>query len=173
MQKTLVMLLLTLWSTTTFAAPEDFHAGTIIKNYGLIASVPGATLPKDAKFKVAFDVSAAAEGNTVNRQIEKAARFLNMHAEMGVKPENMSLAVVIHGPASRDITTDAKYGGENPNAGLIKALSEAGVKIILCGQTAAFRNIAKDELLPDVETWLSAMTAHALLQQDGYSLNPF
>ncbi|HCE21170.1 MAG TPA: hypothetical protein DF282_01490, partial [Hyphomonas sp.] len=47
------------------------------------------------------------------------------------------------------------------------------VRIILCGQTAAYRDIEKSDLLPGVEIALSAMTAHAKLQQDGYSLNPF
>jgi intracellular sulfur oxidation DsrE/DsrF family protein len=56
---------------------------------------------------------------------------------------------------------------------LIGALTDAGVRIILCGQTAAYRDISKDDLLPNVELALSAMTAHAQLQQSGYTLNPF
>ncbi|HBH44411.1 MAG TPA: hypothetical protein DDY28_08390, partial [Hyphomonas atlantica] len=43
----------------------------------------------------------------------------------------------------------------------------------LCGQTAAYRDVTKADLLPGVEMSLSAMTAHAQLQQDGYTLNPF
>jgi intracellular sulfur oxidation DsrE/DsrF family protein len=47
------------------------------------------------------------------------------------------------------------------------------VKIIVCGQTAAYYGVKTDELLPGVQMALSAMTAHALLQQQGYTLNPF
>ena len=36
-----------------------------------------------------------------------------------------------------------------------------------------FYDITGGDLLPGVEMSLSAMTAHALLQQDGYTLNPF
>jgi len=34
-------------------------------------------------------------------------------------------------------------------------------------------DVGKDDLLPGVERVLSAMTLHALLQQQGYTLNPF
>ena len=33
--------------------------------------------------------------------------------------------------------------------------------------------VTNDDLLPGVELALSAMTMHALLQQKGYTLNPF
>jgi len=52
-------------------------------------------------------------------------------------------------------------------------LTDKGVRVILCGQTAAYYDISNDDLLPGVEMALSAMTAHALLQQEGYTLNPF
>ena len=64
--------------------------------------------------------------------------------------------------------------GENSaGAGLIAALTDHGVRIIVCGQSAAYYDVATDDLLPGVEMALSAMTAHALLQQQGYTLNPF
>jgi intracellular sulfur oxidation DsrE/DsrF family protein len=48
------------------------------------------------------------------------------------------------------------------------------VRIILCGQSAAGLGLDETaDLLPGVEVALSAMTAHALLQQDGYTVNPF
>ena len=43
----------------------------------------------------------------------------------------------------------------------------------MCGQSAAGQGVKKTDLLPGVELALSAMTAHALLQQQGYTLNPF
>ena len=47
------------------------------------------------------------------------------------------------------------------------------MSIQLCGQTAVARDISADDLLPGVTMALSAMTAHAQLQQAGYTLNPF
>ena len=72
-----------------------------------------------------------------------------------------------------DLVTDERYGAQNANAGLIAALIDAGVRIELCGQTAAFRDITQEDLLPGITMSLSAMTSHALLQQEGYTLNPF
>ncbi len=50
---------------------------------------------------------------------------------------------------------------------------EAGVRFIVCGQSAAGQGVANDDLIDGVEVALSAMTAHALLQQQGYTVNPF
>ena len=40
-------------------------------------------------------------------------------------------------------------------------------------QSAAWANVEKADLLPGVKMALSAMDAHAILQHQGYSLNPF
>jgi intracellular sulfur oxidation DsrE/DsrF family protein len=50
---------------------------------------------------------------------------------------------------------------------------DQGVRFILCGQSGAAYGIRQEDLIPGVETALSAMTAHALLQQRGYTVNPF
>lgn len=156
-----------------FAGPEDFVGGPRVPSFGKTAPVPGAALPADAHLKVAFDISAASEGDAVNRNLDSAARFLNMHALAGVPDPYVSVAIVVHGPAAMDLVNDAKRGGPNPNAPLIAELVAAGASIQLCGQTAAARGITPDNLLPGVTLALSAMTAHALLQQHGYTLNPF
>lgn len=156
------------------AAPENFHAGTAIPQYGKVASVEGRVpLPAGASFRVAYDVAVGGEKGAVNRRLESAARFINMHVEAGVPLENIEIAIVVHGTAALDVTNDARYGGANANAGLIAALQKAGVKVILCGQSAQSRDVAPKDMLPGVELYLSAMTAHALLQQQGYTLNPF
>ena len=158
---------------TAMAGPEAFAPGPLIDDYGPHATVPGAAVDAKSVFKVAFDVSEAAEPGETSRRLETAARFLNMHAAAGVPPAHMRVAIVVHGKAAMDLVTDARYGGDNANAALIAALVDAGVTIELCGQTAAYYDIAASDLLPGVRMALSAMTAHALLQQQGYTLNPF
>lgn len=159
-----------IFATPALAGPEDFKTGPAIDAYGPVAAIPGAEeLSQDTVLKVAFDTSVAAEPGKLNRTLESAARFLNMHEAAGIPAENISLAVIVHGPAVADLLA----GEGNANTPLIAALAEHRVRIILCGQTAAYRNVAKEDLLPEVELSLSAMTAHALLQQDGYTLNPF
>lgn len=161
-------------ATAAYAGPSSFTPGPVIAEYGAVAEVEGAApIAPDAAFKVAFDVSEAAEAGAVNRRLESAARFLNIHVRAGVPRENIRLAIVVHGAAARDLMQQPNEGETNANAGLIAALIANGVDIYLCGQTAAHYDIGQEDLLPGVRLSLSAMTAHALLQQDGYTLNPF
>jgi intracellular sulfur oxidation DsrE/DsrF family protein len=161
------------------AGEPAFHEGAVFTDFGKIASVEAdMAIPKRAKFKVLFDTSKGADAGSVNRTLNSAARFINMHAEAGVSEKNMKVAIVFHSKGSFDLTRDDYYsekydGAQNGNTAIIKALTEQGVRIILCGQTAAYYDITKSDLLPGVEMALSAMTAHALLQQQGYTLNPF
>lgn len=169
-----VMAILFAFLSPVQAEATDFKTGPLINEYGPVAIVEGADpLPADAGFSVAFDVTARGIEGAINRKFESAARFLNMHAAVGVNPENMRLAVVVHGPAVLDLTGPDRYGAANPNAEMIEILQGHGVRFIVCGQSAAFQNVGKDELLPGVEMAVSAMTAHALLQQGDYTLNPF
>lgn len=166
-------------SFSAWAGPADFKTGPVIEGYGPIAIVPDAMrIPDTMRFKIAFDSAKPSEAGGVNRTLESAARFINMHAAAGVDPDRINVAVIVHGGAATDLLKDKSFASRredeaNPNAPLIKALTDKGVRVILCGQTAAYRNIETDELLPNVELALSAMTAHAQLQQDGYTLNPF
>ena len=132
-----------------------------------------APIPDGTVFKVAFDVAEAPAAGKTNRYINSAARFINMNARAGVAPEDIRVAIVIHGPASGGLLNEAAFGGPNPNAGLIAALIEVGITIEPCGQTAAHRGIEADDLLPGITLSLSAMNSHARLQGEGYTLNPF
>jgi intracellular sulfur oxidation DsrE/DsrF family protein len=158
-----------------------FKTGPVIEEFGPHAPVAGMeAIPEGASFAIAFDVSAPAAEGSANRGFESAARFLNMAVAAGVPRENIKLAVVVHGRAGFELLTDAAHGahpasrqGANPSGKLVEALLGEGVRFILCGQTTAAYGIAPDDLIEGVEVWLSAITAHALLQQQGYTVNPF
>ena len=64
-------------------------------------------------------------------------------------------------------------GIDNPNLPLLEALKRAGVRVYLCGQSAGSRGITAAEMAPSVQMALSAMTAHLVLNAEGYVLNPF
>lgn len=160
--------------------PEAFSTGPVIEAYGPVADVPGSEpLSPDHLFKVSFDVADGADPGDLNRSLVTAARFINMHARAGVDPENIHLAIVVHGSAVIDLTNSSRYEethgdeAENANADLIAVLQEHGVDVIVCGQSASYQSVEADDLLDGVRMALSAMTAHAILQQDGYTLNPF
>lgn len=173
------LLALSLAAAPLAAQSSAFHPGPVFTEFGNVASVETTfEIPADASFAVAFDTSTRADVGEINRTLGSAARFINMHVEAGVPVENIRVAVVVHGQASLDLTKAEFYaerqdGAENANAAAIEALISNNVQIILCGQTAAYYEIGNDDLLPGVDMALSAMTAHALLQQGGYTVNPF
>lgn len=161
-------------------AKSDIQMGPIIEGYGPTSAISDADikLPEGFTYKALFDISETnKKHDQYNRKIESVARFLNMHARNGVKLEDMKIAVVLHGAATKDILTDEAYtkrhGQKNPNTELINQLSDKGVEFYLCGQSAAFYDIKKSELSSDVNLALSAMTMAVLLQQDDYQLIPF
>ncbi len=161
------------------AQSDAFRPGPVIAEYGAIAPVEAdAPIPPGSRFRISFDVSAGAEPGARNRQLESAARLLNMLAEAGVSPDRVNIAIVVHGSATFDLMRPQSYaarkeGAVTGNAGLITALLRHGVDIQLCGQSAAAHGVGREELIPGVRMALSAMTAHALLQQQGYTINPF
>lgn len=149
---------------------DAFDTGPVFENFGPHAPVPGAEpISSFERFAIAFDVADRAEQGTRNRGFESAARFMNMHAAAGIGEDRIDLAVIVHGSAARDLVV----GEGNASQSMVEAMLENGVRFILCGQSAASQGISADDLIAGVEIQLSAMTAHALLQQDGYTVNPF
>jgi len=179
------MRYLLLLAAMMFAAPATaqdmsaFKTGPVFESFGPHAPVEGmGPVPADTEFSIAFDVAKPAAKDARNRGFESAARFINMHVAAGVDPDNIRIAVVVHGKASLDLMSDEVWaeremGEGNPSSAMIREMLDSGVRFILCGQSGAANGVAQDDLIPGVETALSAMTAHALLQQRGYTVNPF
>ncbi len=173
-----MMTLAALLSAVTLSAQaQDISKGPVIKDFGENAPVQMTTpLNTEMVYKVSYDVAAGSKPGEMNRALNSPARFLNMMVRNGVPQDNMKMAVVIHGTATMDVTKDSFYqekmGGPNGNIELIKALTDSGIRVILCGQSAAFRGVTNEDLLPGVEMALSAMTIHTDLQNQGYKVIP-
>ena len=154
--------------------------GPVITDFGRTATVPHTDFVTDTTlvFKAVFDVSKAPDDPAKrNPYIETIARFLNMHAKAGVPVENLKVRMAIHGQASYGLLKNEHYkeqfGLDNPNIALLEAIDKAGVEIILCGQTAHFRNIQEEKRLPLTQMALSAMTILIQSQEAGYQLIAF
>ncbi len=159
---------------------EDRIEGKIIPDYGETLKVPDIDIETDvsAEFKVIFDVAQSSDDKSViNKYIVTAARFLNMHADAGMDKSQLKVAMTIHGGAWQDVLSNEayreKYGVDNPNVELINQLTEAGADIIICGQTAEYRGITKQNANPNVKFALSAMTALLQYQENGYTFFKF
>ena len=180
MHKLLLLILISFNINFHTIAQNTRVDGEIIKGFGDFYSVENPDIKTDttATFKVIFDVSKGSENrNEVNKYIVTAARFLNMHANEGMKPIQLKAAMAIHGSAWQDVLNNEayneKYGVDNPNFKLINELNAAGVDIIICGQTAGYREITRENINPSVKFALSAMTALLQYQNNGYKFIKF
>ncbi|BFT29572.1 hypothetical protein D210916BOD24_07480 [Alteromonas sp. D210916BOD_24] len=176
--KHLIFCLITLTAYSALANENPaFHYGPVFDKFGKHVSVDGVNFTGSEVFHIAFDATNAAQPGHTNRKFDSLARFINMHVANGVKKENVSLALVVHGSATIDLLNnkayEAKNGVSNHNQELLKALMQEGVKVIVCGQSAAAHGIDHDMLIDGVIMELSAMTAYAKLAQQGYTNNPF
>jgi len=173
-----ILSLVLLSSNALGALTANMQKEGYIKGYGPFVPVQEDwPVSRDTEFKVVFDLAKAAAPGEINKTMLAAARFINMHVDAGFAPERIQIVVVVHGSGGDDVGNDEYYEDKtmhkNANAPLVKALADKGVQFIVCGQSAAFFGMTKSDFLPEVQMALSAMTAHAVLQQMGYTLNPF
>ena len=174
MTRYILALSMVLISTSALAATPQY--GPSLAEFGPRVEVDDPVMaPVGHDYRVVFDIGTAPDSmSRVNLSIESAARFINMHAAEGVPLEDMDVVVVLHGGAARAALDDdasvAHHGAANPNAELIRALAQVGVRIYICGQTAGFHGHEADQLSPEVQLALSAMTINTWLQNEGYAI---
>jgi intracellular sulfur oxidation DsrE/DsrF family protein len=160
------------------AAPQvQAERGPLVTSGGAVFEVenPDFPTPMDTELKAVFELRDAAR-NPEGRQpqLGTMARYLNMHARHGVPAENLKVAGVVHAGGAFAVVSDERYrqehGVDNPNKDVIAEIIAAGGQLVLCGQSAAARGIAREDLLPGVQIALSAMTALTVFQQEGYEV---
>lgn len=180
MNKIYLLLLLSsfIFQANVFAQTKE--SGPVIQSYGKVWKIENTDYKVDTskEYKAVFDIMNSPESpETLNRSIETAARFLNMHAQSGIPAAQLKVALVIHNKASKDVITNAAYqklyGIDNPNQKLIQELLDAGGQIIFCGQSSKSRGFPKEELIHGVQLSISAMTALIQLQNENYRLIKF
>lgn len=171
----LVLAMLALAAIPGAALAQDIEQ--ILSEYGPVFDVPdpGFPTPMDQDLRAVFEISDTPEDvEALNRALVTPARFLRMHARLGIPAERLDVVLVIHGGAAMDLLNNdeyrARHGVDNPSAALLEALQSAGARVVLCGQTAAYRELRPDMLVPGVDLALSAMTAIVALQSQGYAL---
>jgi intracellular sulfur oxidation DsrE/DsrF family protein len=176
--KNIIVAIALLTYSIVFA--QEKKAGPIITDYGKVWDIKNQDykIKENTQLKAVFDIMNSPEDpSSLNRSIETAARFLNMHAQSGVPASNLKVALVVHNKASKDISSNEaykkRYGVDNPNAEMVQQLLDAGVEFIFCGQSSLSRNFPMEETIPGVQLSLSAMTALIQLQNDGYRLIKF
>jgi intracellular sulfur oxidation DsrE/DsrF family protein len=98
---------------------------------------------------------------------------VNTLAKYGVPAERRKIAAVIHRDATEIIVDNATFkarngGRDNPNLALLRALTEAGVDLRVCGQAVLAKKIEPQTIVPEVHLDLWALTTFVTLEQQGY-----
>lgn len=160
------------------SAPALATDGPVFMSFGSHTVVEAdIMIPKGMVLRHVYDVTAASPGKR-NPGFETAARFINSHVGNGMAARDVSVAIVVHGPAIAELTRALAYaarlgGTANASEAMVVEMLGKGVRFIVCGQAANAMGVKKADLLPGVELAISASSAHAILQAQGYSLNPF
>lgn len=168
-----VVLLVLLFPTLLAAqAGED-----VIRELGAAAraSDPTFVAPNDLVYRVAWDVNVGAEqADGIVPGFRRPASFLLQADDNGVPRENVHLAIIVYGSATRSLLSNQAYrtatGTDNASIHLLQALHDAGVQIIVCGEALVNRNVSRSDLLPFVKVATSATMARAVLHAQGYAV---
>lgn len=173
-----IALMLLLVPPAVLRAAEPARGSTPrVAGFGPVFPVEHAAVVPEAKahYKVLLDLTKEAPGyDKPNRGLELTARLANLLAFADVPASHVQLAVVAHDQALDTMLDDATYkaihGINNPNTAMLHALHQAGVELMVCGQTMAHRHLQASELASDIRISLSALTTVLVYQQRGYSV---
>jgi intracellular sulfur oxidation DsrE/DsrF family protein len=161
------------------AQPEGFWQTPAIKGYGKIHNRPeSAFRPQSGEqYNVVFQVQDGHEPKkSVNAELEKVARTVNLYVASGVPLENLKFVVAIAGSATPVMLNNQRYreefGVDNPNLPLIARLREAGVVVSVCDQAVAGHRYGFDWVDKNVTHALSNLTTITTLEKKGYMLMP-
>ncbi len=161
----------------SFAQSAQFP---LVKDFGGIYEVPEATERPDGtlEYKILVDMSTGADDpKQIGRWVDNIARMMNLHGLAGVPKERMHVKVVVHGAAIFTVLNNEEYNErynvDNPNVAIYKALEDAGVEILVCGQSLRARNLTKADLYDGVNVALSALTTVTTYAPKGYTVLKF
>jgi len=159
------------------SARAQEKSNPLIKDFGSVYAVPFATEKPNPslKYKILIDITTGSEKpETLNEGLETVARIVNLHVLGGVPEKNLQVAAVVHGAAAFTVMNNEsykkKFAVDNPNLPLITALSKAGIKVFICGQTIFKRNIDHLQLAPEAIVASSAITTVTNYSIKGYTV---
>lgn len=175
--KTLAIFLCLAISAKSYAQER---INPVIKKAGGIFEVndavekPDPTIP----YKIVIElVSASDNPGEVNQALNNIARLINLHVSGGVPRANLEIVVAIHGEATYTITDsktyEQKYKEPNPNLELYKELADAGVKLVVCGQSLIVRKVDRATIIPEIKIATSMLTTVTTHQLKGFAYLKF
>jgi intracellular sulfur oxidation DsrE/DsrF family protein len=149
----------------------------IIATHGGVVARPQAVEQPRKNAKVVFDTTADAKPADVNKGLDRVARLLNLYGAAGLTAKDVTIAIVLHGEATKSVLSDAAYKSRfqvdrNPNLPLIRELQDAGVEVLVCGQALNYKSFPDDEVADGIAIAAAALTVVINKQTDGYAYIP-
>ena len=118
--------------------------------------------------------SIGATAGDVSPGLKMIGTLINTYEKYGVAPDHLHLQAVFHGETILLVVDDATYKARtgfahNPNADLLQQLSKAGLKMVVCGQSAMQQHYDFKSILPLAQINLSASVTFMNLAARGYT----
>ncbi|MFY0591150.1 DsrE family protein [Roseivirga sp.] len=172
-----LLLLLSIGLNFSYGQEEKKWENPIIKNYGGILDLEGIDVAPDPNLEYKILVELVFKMDNKSKRPAFAAvniaRLMNLHGVGGVKPENLKVVAVIHGRATSSVLNaeafKEKYDKESPYVPLYKELMDAGVEVVVCGQSYVNSGYNYDQLIDNVKVGTSALTTITTYTQKGYT----
>lgn len=149
----------------------------IIAGYGGVSPRPTALEQPRPGAKVIIDATADSKPGDVNKGLERAARLLNLYGSAGLKADDIKIAIVLHGEATKSALSDPAYKSrfgveKNPNLPLILDLKKSGAEVFVCGQALSYKGYEDAEVAEGLSIAAAALTVVINRQADGFSYLP-
>lgn len=166
--------------STISPAQAQTWENPVIQGYGKIMDYKDAAVRPDPtmEYKLVYGIHDDKMKGDVNATLWSIARSVNLLRAGGVPKDQIHIVAVFYGPgiapalnneAFKALSED-KDASDNPNLGLMKQLSENGVKFYACGQTMASKKLTDKDLNAYTKKSLSAQVVLANYQLNGYAL---
>lgn len=170
------LVVIFLFTVHLSVAQEKPWSNPIIKDYGRILDLEDVEIKPDPnmEYKILIEiVHDMKKPKRLSFYANNVARLINLHAIGGVKKENLHVTVVIHAQATNSVINNEKYQEkydvDSPYKKFYEALEEAGVEMIVCGQSLNMFGHDSKDVLPQVKIATSALTVMSTYQLKGYA----
>lgn len=167
-------LIVSIFFLNSLSAQDNEAQFPVVKNFGGVFNIENSVEKlQNEHMKIIVElVSGPEDWKEPSFWVNNVARLMNLHGLAGITSENLEVIVIVHGPAVLTLLNDEQYKKEfkrnNPNIPLYDALTGAGAKIVVCGQSLLFRDIDKEHLYKNTEIALSALTTISGRVQEGF-----
>jgi intracellular sulfur oxidation DsrE/DsrF family protein len=174
------ILLIVCLSIICFSTQAQTKVYPVIKEFGAVYLVPFAIDKPDPSlnYKIIIDASLKIDDpKEIYPYFDHIARMYNLHIYGGIPQKKLHIAVAVASGAIFTVLDNeayqAKYGVDNPNLKIIKALKDADIELFACGQSIMHSEIDPGTVNTDFNISVSRFTTITTYQMKGYALYKF